>query len=217
VAAYDPANRRWKIITPAVPDRHPVQSVALAATAGRVIMWSDWRRYISKVKRTMVSGVDVLTLDDRDQWDTVTDAWPQHLTVDGPVAGGSQILIPSDTFWCGRCSSYNGQSAPHLADGRTLSLTPLPAGPPRRVGAWAPTWLWNGVTALAANVIDNTETPCCVSLASISQLAAYDPASRSWHPLPVPPGHPVVAANPIWAGQQLLLLTLTGKLMSFHH
>ena len=93
VAAYDPANHHWTMVTPALPADHPVQSVALAASAGRVIMWSDWRRYLSKVKRTMVSGVDVLTLDDRDQWTTLTSRWPQRLTVDGPVAAGSRILM----------------------------------------------------------------------------------------------------------------------------
>ena len=47
-------------------------------------------------------------------------------------------------------------------------------------------------------------------------MAALDPASSHWVSLPTPPGHQLIAANPIWAGQQLLLLTLTGKLLSFH-
>jgi hypothetical protein len=39
--------------------------------------------------------------------------------------------------------------------------------------------------------------------------------SHRWYLLPVPPHEPI-AANPIWAGRQLLLLTTNGGLVSFH-
>ena len=46
-------------------------------------------------------------------------------------------------------------------------------------------------------------------------MALYDPRTGRWQALPSPPGHPAMAAAPLWAGRQLLLLTLTGKLLSF--
>ena len=49
----------------------------------------------------------------------------------------------------------------------------------------------------------------------IVRLDTYDPTSRRSHLLPIPPDEPI-AANLIWAGRQLLLLTTNGGLLSFH-
>jgi hypothetical protein len=47
-------------------------------------------------------------------------------------------------------------------------------------------------------------------------MAAFDPGLHRWHSLRVPPDRALIAANPVWAGRQLLLLTEGGGLLSFH-
>lgn len=43
VAAYSPVSRRWNMITPRLPARHPVQAAAMAAAYGRLVLWSLYR------------------------------------------------------------------------------------------------------------------------------------------------------------------------------
>jgi len=47
-------------------------------------------------------------------------------------------------------------------------------------------------------------------------MALYDLAANRWANLVAPPGRPSMAATPVWAGRQLLLLTASGRLLSFH-
>jgi len=220
IAAYAPATNHWQIITPSLAASHPAVGAALVATRGRLLLWSLWSRttQTSKNSYAVASGVDVMALRPHGGWTTITGGWPQHQVVDSPVYANGQILVPPGQIWCGLCSHPGFDYPAYLAAGSTLVRRAVPPGPlVAHPGIEPGIWLWNGATALAANAVDKSDGPPGVSLASISQLAAYDPASRSWHPLPVPPGHPAIAANPIWAGRQLLLLTASGDLLSFHH
>lgn len=47
------------------------------------------------------------------------------------------------------------------------------------------------------------------------ETALYDPSTGRWQMLPTPPGHPSLAATPLWAGTQLLELADSGALWSF--
>ncbi len=219
VAAYDPATRHWQMITPQLPARHSPVAFAMVAASNRVILWSLWSRSkkISKNGYSVSSGIDVLSLDRSGRWSTVTGNWPQHTVVENPAYGSGKILIPSGQIWCGLCSHPYGDSPAKLADADTLGLTSVPAGPLASRDFIEPSiWLWNGSSALAANVGTPWSEPAGVHMAWISQMAAFDPASRRWHALPVPPGRALIAANPLWAGRQLLLLTEGGGLLSFH-
>ncbi len=215
VAAYNPATRQWRMITPAFPAHHRPSALAMVATPRRVLLWSLWSavRY-SKNNSVVTSGADVLALA-HDRWSTVTGNWPQHLTVDSPSYAGGQILIQPSTIWCGPCRPPGLATPPHLADARTLALSAIPRGPLRRAvsGETASAWLWNGASVLAADFNGGTRA---APYGRLRRLTAFDPKSRSWRMLPVPPGLPLAAADPLWADRELLLLTAAGKLLSFH-
>jgi hypothetical protein len=219
IAAYAPSNNHWQIITPQLPADHPSVGLAMVATPSRILLWSLWSRTkkVSNTDYAVYSGLDVLALGSAGRWTTITGNWPQHKVVEGPVYGGGTILIPPGQIWCGICSHPGYDYPAYLAKAATLTRTTVPPGPlVTHPGIEPSIWLWNGATALAANATDNTYGPPGVPLAWISQLDAFDPSSNHWHSLPVPPGRPPIAANPIWAGDQLLLLTAKGGLLTFH-
>lgn len=208
VAAYDPATRHWQMITPALPASHPPIVAELAAAPGRLLLWSLWSKSIkiSKNGYTVHSGVDVLSLG-RDGWATVTGDWPQHQTVDSPVYAGGAIFLPPSQIWCGLCSHPFLEYRSRLVSPANLSISQIPGGPlASHHAVQADMWVWTGRAAIAANT---------TSGARISQLAAYDPATKSWHVLPTPPRDPI-ATTPVWANRQLLLLTSTGNLWTLH-
>jgi len=47
-------------------------------------------------------------------------------------------------------------------------------------------------------------------------MAVFDPGPDQWTGLPIPHGRPAMAANPLWAGREVLLLTADGRLLAFH-
>lgn len=215
VAAYDPASNRWQVITPALPRGHPVLSLAMAATSNRLILWSLWSysKRLSKRSWETYSGVDVLALDSTGHWTNVTGRWPQHWVVGSPVYAGGQILIPPGQIWCGLCSHPAGDnSRPLVASSSTLALTTIPAGPVDSPYQPVQFWLWNGIAVVAANVVNADSQGT-----GREQLAAWDPATGQWRRLPSPPGLVQLSDSPVWAGNQLLELTDTGALWSFHH
>jgi hypothetical protein len=192
----------------------------MTGTSGRVLLWAHWSRtqQTSKHRSTSYSGIDVLALSPAGRWSSVTGHWPQHTVIADPVYANGTILIPPGGVWCGVCFPPVSVFPSMLANAATLALTTVPPGPlVTRTNPEPSIWLWNGSTVLAANIrLPTSSNPAGIPLDWISRLAAFDPPSRSWHILPVPPGHPPFAAKPIWAGRQLLLLTSTGALLSFH-
>jgi hypothetical protein len=217
VAAYTPATRHWRMITPRLPRRHPPLSAAMAATPTRVLLWSLWARDIAtKDGGTIRSGIDVLALGATGRWSNVTGNWPQGRSVDGPVYASGKVLIPPAQIWCGTCPHPFGDSPARLADAATLSLTTIPADPlVTQPLIEPPIWLWTGRTALAAT-LDTSASSKTAPDGRLTRLAAYDPLTRRWHVLPSPPGRPPLGAGPILAGDRLLVLTLDGSLLSLH-
>ena len=216
-AAYNPATRHWSIISPTLSAHHPASEMAMVAIPGRLLIWSLWSRTTTTSNNDLTrvtSGIDVLALGPAGHWTNVTAHWPQHEVVANPAYANGTILIPPGGVWCGACYPPPYVYPARLANAATLALTTVPPGPLVTHTNPEPSfWLWNGRAALAADITDNSDSPFPHPL--ISKLAAFDPPSRSWHILPAPPGHPPIAANSIWAGQELLLLTLNG-LLSFH-
>ena len=233
VAAYNPASRRWRMITPRLPRGHLPIAAAMVGAPGRVLLWSLWSRStkISANDYAIRSGVDLLALGRRGRWHTVTGSWPQHTTVDSPVYAGGEIFLAPAQIWCGLCSHPGFEYQARLVNPATLARTTIPAGPlAEHFGIEPGIWLWNGRTALAANTMSYGTGSARYMV--LTRLAAYDPATARWLPVPAPPHHPPnaprwlvvtgtphgqpIAAPPIWAGKQLLLLTSTGLLLSLH-
>jgi hypothetical protein len=219
VAAYNPATNHWQMITPPLPARHLPIGVAMVATQDRVLLWSMWSRTknISDSGYGGGSGVDVLSLDRSGRWSTIARGWPQHETVDNPSYAAGRILVRPGHLWCGLCGSPVVGFAAQLADARTRRLWTIPSGPfALHQFEQPPVWLWNGRSVIAATQVSNYLRGQG-QLVWITQMAAFDPVTWRWiTKLPVPPGQPPVAANPIWAGRQLLLITASGGLLSFH-
>jgi hypothetical protein len=216
VASYDPSTKRWRVMTPQLPARHQPVGLALVATPRRLILWSLWSRTtkISKNGYAVSSGVDMLAFARDGRWKPVTRRWPQHRVVEDPVYGNGTIFIPPGQIWCGLCSHPSFDYPAYLADANTLALRAIPTGPlVQGPGIKPPIWLWNGRSALAAN--SRTYGPDPTQRTSISQLAVFDPLANQWTGLPVPSGRPPIAANPLWAGRELLLLTASGALLAF--
>jgi hypothetical protein len=219
VAAYEPRTGRWRMITPTLPADHPPVALAMVATPSRVILWSLWSKTtkVSSNGYAVASGVDVLSLGGNGGWSTITRGWPQHKTIDNPVYAAGQILVPPSMIWCGLCSNPGAYFRAELADAGTLARRTIPSGPlVVHPNIQPPIWLWNGGSALAANVHTSPFDPGSTQREWLTQMAAFNPSADSWSTLPVPAGKPPIAANPIWAGRQLLLLTARGGLLSFH-
>jgi hypothetical protein len=214
VAAYTPATGHWRMISPQVPRGHPPLSAAIVATPARVLLWSLWSRAgkISKRSSEIISGVDVLARASDGRWANVTGNWPQGQTVESPSYANGQILGVSE-IWCHLCSPPAITPHPFLADAATLTMTE-PREFPRRPGAIGSFWLWNGRAFLTGNL--GTSGKAAGSLGRRRWLAAYDPSASRWYRLTRPPGKPILGANPIFAGGQLLVLTADGALLSLH-
>jgi hypothetical protein len=220
VAAYNPATDLWRMITPQLPARHYPSAVAMVATRDRVLLWSLWTGARSvTVQGPASSGMDVLALDRSGRWSTITGAWPQQRTVSSPVYANGTILIPPGSIWCdGRCiiNTVGGFPA-ELANAATLAVRAVPDGPlVRHPGMQPSIWLWNGRAAVAATVQASRSASGHVQSLRIARMAAFDPRANRWTVLRVPPGQLPKAANPLWAGRELLLLTAAGTLLSFH-
>ena len=210
VAAYQVADRRWQTITPRLPARHPARAVSMVATWHRVILWSMWSRRARTPDGHILSGVDVRVLHDHMRQWTPMRHWPQHRVVDGAVFAQFQILIPPGQYWYGGPGS-SGESPARFADAGSLALTAIPGSPLVTGPVTQPAiWLWNGNTVLAANVSGYSEAAPNGRLGS---LAAYDFYSGRWHVLRRVPGGPALATAPFFARQQLLVLTLDGRLL----
>ena len=213
VAAYDVADHRWRMITPHLPRRHLAGMVSMVATWHKVILWSLWSREVpfKNGGGRVLSGVDVLVLR-HGRWTTATGGWPQQRVVDGAAFANFRILIPPGQFWCGDCPGPFGESPAKFADAGTLALTTIPDGPlVTQPLIQPPLWLWNGSTVLAAN---ESGYGNAAPNGRLGRLAAYDPWSHHWHVLPDAPGRPALAAAPIFARRQLLVLMLNGDLLA---
>jgi hypothetical protein len=217
VASYDPSAKRWHVVTPRLPAGHHPVDLALVATPSRGILWSLWSRTkkISKNGYAISSGLDVLALAADGRWKTVTGGWPQQRTVEDPVYSNGTILVPPGQIWCGTCSHPYFDYPAYLTNATTLAERAVPAGPlVPHTGIEPPIWLWNGRAALAANVLTAGRDPA--QRPWISQMAVFDAGPSRWTGLPIPRGRPAMAANPLWAGRELLLLIASGRLLAFH-
>jgi hypothetical protein len=142
----------------------------------------------------------------------MTGHWPQHRFIDGAQFANYQILIPPGQFWCGACPGPFGDSQASLADAGSLALTTIPDSPlVTQPAVQPPIWLWNGYTAFAADEAGYTKA---APGGRLGRMAVYNPESRRWHLLPNAPGKPALAAPPIFATQQLVVLTQSGDLLS---
>lgn len=214
VASYNPAVGRWRMITPALPAAHPPRSVAMAATASRVILWSLWDR----VKKTSdgfsdYAGIDALALSQDGRWRDVTGGWPQDRLVTSPVFTGAAILISPGQVWCGTvCSGPGGSMPGYFANPATLARKIIPPGP---LGMTDPAFIWTGRAIIAVDQYANIGAPGGQGSIRPDDMALWDPVTSRWLPLPAPPGYPELAATPVWAADQLLALTSAGQLLAF--
>jgi hypothetical protein len=216
VAAYDPATGRWRMITPVLPAGHPVEDLAMTATASRLFLWSMWTRvHTSSAGPGGQSGVDVLSLGADGIWRDVTGRWPQRVTVTAPLFTGTAILVPPGQVWCGNLCSPPYTSFPgYFADPVTLARTGIPAGP---LGNLDPAFVWTGRAVIAVNEDASVGTGSSHLTVGPGDMALFDPGTRRWQRLPRPPGYPRLSAVlPVWAGTELLAITARGQLLALH-
>jgi hypothetical protein len=215
VAAYDPAVGTWQVITPALPAHHPPRSVALVATADRLILWSLWDRVTTYQNGLSdYAGVDVLAVSPGGAWRNVTGQWPQNQLVTSPIFTGTALLFEPNQIWCGTaCSPPFGENPGYFADPATLTRTTIPLGP---LGQANPAFIWTGRAIIAVNLDASITGPGGQRPIRPDDTALWDPATRQWRALPAPPGSPVLSAVPVWAGPQLLALAATGQLVALH-
>jgi hypothetical protein len=212
VAAYNPATNRWHMITPRLPAGHPPRYVEMVATPGRLLLWSLWD-VVTMHKHGLSDrvGVDVLSLASDGSWHVVTGDWPQNQNLTAPIFVRNEILLSPATIWCGQRCGLPITSIPgYFVNAATLVRKAIPLGP---LGQPTPAFVWTGRAIIAVN-INALSGPGTHN--HPDDMAVYDPAAHRWANLPAPPGRPPMAAAPIWAGNQLLLLTESGRLLSFH-
>ena len=213
VAAYNPATSRWRVITPRLPAGHPPRYLAMVATPSRLLLWSVWDVVtLHKHSLSDRAGVDVLSLGSDGTWHVVTGDWPQNQNITAPTFIRNEILLSPATTWCGSHCGLPMTSDPgYFVNATTLARKVIPPGP---LGQAIPAFVWTGSAIIAVNinaVLSGGGTPI-----RPDGMALYGPAANRWTNLPAPPGKPPMAATPVWAGNQLLLLTTHGGLLSFH-
>lgn len=215
VAAYDPATSHWHVITPVLPAGHPSRSVAMVATASRLIAWSLWDRVKAYENGfSDQSGVDVLTLSRDGTWRDVTGDWPQNQQVTSPVLAGAAILVSPGQVWCGTACSPPYTSNPgYFADPATLTKKIIPPGP---LGQANPAFIWTGRAIIAVDLDASIGGHGHQGPVRPDDMALRDLATSRWLHLPAPPRYPRLSAAPVWTGTQLLALTDTGQLLTFH-
>jgi hypothetical protein len=214
VADYDPAARRWRVITPSLPAGHPARTVDMVVTPRRLTLWSFWDQVRTfKNGFSDRAGVDVFAVGRQGSWHDVTGRWPQNVGFSNPVYAGHAILISPGSTWCGMRCSPPGRSGPgYFVDPATLARRPIPPGPLVEAG---PGYIWTGRAILAVDL--NTEISGPGSRHMVpGDMAAYDPVARQWLSLPSPPVHPTLSATPVWTGTELLELSDNAQLQAFH-
>ncbi len=137
VADYDPAARRWRVITPSLPARHPARAVDMVVTSRRLILWSFWDRVTTfRNGFSDRAGVDFFAVGRQGSWHDVTGGWPQNEGFSNPVHAGHAILISPAWTWCGmRCSPPSGSGPGLLRRSRHPGPPPHPARPAPRDGS----------------------------------------------------------------------------------
>src|SRR5262245_7407310 len=181
VAAYNVADKTWRMITPHLPRRHEPGAVAMVATRHKVILWSMWARSArTKNGGTIYSGVDVLALRDG-KWTPITGNWPQHRIVGGAACANLQILIPPGQFWCGPCPAPFIESPAKIADaGRLAKTTSANSAHVAGLAIQTRSWLCNDNTVVPA---DETADGAAAPEGRLGRRAAYVPWSPRWHVL----------------------------------
>ena len=97
-----------------------------------------------------------------------------------------------------------------LVDPGTLRITRLPRGPLDDTG---PVMVWTGGAALAINADAVITGPR--GNVRPGDMAAWDPASGTWRPLPGAPRPLQDDATLAWTGHELLAIASEGTLVSF--
>jgi hypothetical protein len=185
VASYNPATRRWKVITPRLPSRHPTAFVALAAAPGRVLLWSAWDRFKGN---GLFWGVDVEALTLAGPWRDVTGHWPQDHSLTGFATTKRGILVSPSEFWCGPCPGPLVAFPGFFANPVSLRHTPIPAGP---IGEAIPAFVWTGRAIIAVNMGASIDGPGI--RIRPDDMALYNPAAKHWSRLPAAPSRPVLS------------------------
>jgi len=201
VAAYEPAAARWTMITPKLPRGHLPQELAMVGTPDHVLLWTFWARgrTLSKTSYVIIPGVDLFALARSGRWTNVTGHTPQAQYVQSPVDAGGRILYLAST-WCGSCSHPAPMLVPRLVSAATRAPVSITPGQLRQGGDW----LWTGASIVLISWPPRGKPA----------MAAYDPATRTWHLLARPPRDQ--EPTPVWAGRQLLALTSAGAFWAFH-
>lgn len=207
VASYNPATRRWHVITPRLPKGHHAGVAALAAAAGRVLLWVAWDR---EQGNTGFFGVDVEALTPNGQWRHVTGNWPQDHSLTGFTDTSRGILVSPSGFWCGECPGPFVAFPGSFANPVTLHRTAISAGP---LGMAIPDFIWTGAAIIALNIGAFIDGPG--PTIRPDDMALYNPATKRWSRLPTAPHRPGLSVDPVWTGSELLMLTDSGRLLAF--
>jgi hypothetical protein len=212
MAEYAPATRRWQVITPTVPPRHPPRYLNLAYAGGRLLLWSQWDR-VAKTKDGLsdYAGVDVLALGSHGGWRNVTGSWPQELAVSAPTVTADGLLFSPGQIWCGLACIPPPplNEVGYFANPGTLARKTIPAGP---LGRANPAYVWAGNAIMAVDQDVSASGPG-VGIRP-GDMALFKPTTASWTGLPAVPGHPSLFATPVWTGTELLTLTNDGHLFA---
>ena len=211
VAAYTPATRRWRLITPAGPRRHPPRYLALADTGRRLLLWSLWDR-VAKTKDGFsdYAGIDVLAMNANGTWRNTTGHWPQNQLLTSPARTPDGLLVSPAGIWCGIACSPPLVSEPgYFANPATLARKTIPAGP---LGPAGPAYVWAGQAVIAVNLSAEISGPG-ISIRP-GDMARFDPVTSHWIKLPALPDHQSPSVTPVWTGTELLTLTSAGHLLA---
>ncbi len=208
-ASYDPDANAWHRLPP-IPAhvlagfevRRPLGTpLAVAAGAGRVLVWSEWfaTRTTGPGETEGTGGSDVL------RYDEATDGWTEL------SAGPDAIGVPAQAFWTGdRVLVRGDMSVPGASGkgplpevsalydpdtGRATMLPPDALNANNFAGAgFTSVWTGRALMSLAPGVPPTLQT----------NVSAYDEASNTWRMLPglfacYPP------APAAWTGRSVLI------------
>ena len=87
VAAYSPASRRWRVITPRLAVRHPLWNpVGIFPTGHGLILWTSWMHVSDKAgSHRLRFGAEVFIRDKAGTWSNHSAGWPKSAFVAAPT------------------------------------------------------------------------------------------------------------------------------------
>ncbi len=194
-ASYSPARRRWQTL-PAIPEPGRYLFDAYPVWTGRqTLVWVEEQQRIESGTNLQIdSGIDLWTIrPGARSWARQTTIGPNPIGLNNPAWTGSEVILPSALAFF--------EGPPRVGDNLIYNPTShsYRSIPSDRYEPGDGDAVWTGAAEIA--VVPKTTSPN-TGVVESWQMAAWDPPTNTWMPLPAPPDADL--GQLIWTGTELV-------------